>query len=379
MTASATSISTWGNYWRNTREARATGPDEILNELTKQKYLIGKLSRDAGALAVAGGSELRDTVKISAYSNARTYRPGETRNPSRGDSDKVIVSPWRLHETDRLVTEAEMQTNKGDQFAKFKNLEKSVKVDLWTDLCNYMETQLWAVPNATNMESLTIQPGQMYSIPVFITESGRRPPSWTTTIQQLDPTTETNWQNAVATYDSANPDSATDGIFAAFDDAMAQIDFEAPQGFEDYMANDDLNGLVICTNRDGYNLYQALCRSANNVTRAGPYDPSIGRPNWNGVPIRYVSALDTSQLDETGAVVGTAEGTYASQAYPAGKPRYFIINTKFAKLWYHPDHLWNEVEKDGGMQARDVMAHFLECWANLFFRSRRRHAIVRPA
>lgn len=379
MTASATSVSTWGNYWRNTREARASGPDEILNELTKRKYLIGRMSRDEGALAVAGGSELRDTVKLSDFSNSRTYRPGETRNPTRGDTDKVIVAPWRFHETDRLVTEAELATNKGDQFAKFKNLEKSVKVDLWTDLCNYMEAQLWAVPDPTNMESLTAQPGKMYSIPVFLTESGRRPPSWTTTIQQIDPTTDTKWQNEVVTYDSANLDDPTSGLFAAFDTAMAKIDYEAPEGFQQYMENDDLNGLVICTNLNGFNIFQALCRSANNVTRAGPADPSYAGPNWHGVPIRYISALDTSALDETGAVIGTSEGTYTSQAYPSGKPRFFIINTKYAKLWYHPDHLWNEVEKDGGIQARDVMAHFLECWANLFFRSRRRHALIRPA
>lgn len=378
MSATQTAVSAWENYWRNTREARASGPDEILNELTKRKYLIGRLSRNEGNLAVSGGGELRDTIKLSAYSNARTYKPGETRNPTRGNTDKTILSPWRFHEADRLVTEAEMATNKGDKFAMFKNLEKSVQVDLWTDLCNFMETQLWQRPDAANMESLVISPGLMYSIPVFITESGRRPPSWTTTIQQVDPTTETNWQNEVATYDSAALDDPTNGLFAAFDRAFAKIDYTAPEGFEQYMENDDLNGMVIATNLDGLGIFQALCRSANNITRAGPNDPSYHGPNWHGVPIRYISALDTALLDETGAVVGTSEGTYSGTAYPAGKPRFFLINTKYAKLWYHPDHLWNEVDKDGGMQARDVIAHFLECWANLFFRSRRRHAIITP-
>lgn len=384
MSAYPSSVSAFNNYLINTREARLTGPRELLNELTKQTYFYPEMARGRdGGVAVQSGREISDTVKITPFSNSRTYTPGDNRTSTRGPTDQRIFVPWRFHETERPYTEAEIDLNEGDEFTQFKNLEYSLMMDLHTDHINYLESLLWRVPDANNMESRTVKPGLAYSIPAFITETGLGSPTsagaWTT-VAGINPTNEANWRNKVVTYDSANPDDPFNGLFAAFDKMMPQLNFEVAGGYEKYMKSDDLRALKIATNLDGLNLFQSLLRSGNDSTRAGPQDPSYGMPQFKGVPLRYVSELDTAQLDETGGVIGTSVGTYTGQAYPTGKPRFFFINCKWLKVVFHPKHMMRETDPiSGGVQQRDTMSVFVESWCNVFPKSRRRHGLVRPA
>lgn len=383
MSSFPSSVSAFNNYLVNTREARLTGPREILNELTKNTYVFGEMARGRdGGIAIQSGREISDTVKVTPFSNSRTYTPGDDRTSTRGATDQRIFVPWRFHETERPYTEAEIDLNEGDEFTQFKNLEASLMTDLHTDHINFLETQLWQAPDFNNMESRTVQPGLMYSIPAFVTESGLQAPTsngtWTT-VAGLNPSNESNWRNKVSTYDSANPDDPRTGLFAAFDNLLPQIHFEVPGGYEKYMTNDDLRALKIFTNLDGMNLFQSLLRSGNDQTRAGPQDPAYGMPQFKGIPIQYVSELDTALLDETGAVINTTVGTYTTQAYPTGKPRFFCINAKFLKVVFHKKHMMRETDPiSGGIKQRDVMSVFMESWCNIFPKSRRRHGIIRP-
>lgn len=383
------SVSAFGNYLVNTREARLTGPRELLNELTKNTYLFAEMARGKdGGVAIQSGTEISDTVKISPFSNSRNYAPGDTRTTTRGATDKRIFVPWRFTETDRPYTEAEIDLNEGDEFTQFKNLEASLMTDLHTDHINFNEESLWRLPDATNMENRSAGVGlPQYSIPSIITESGGVAPTNTgawTTIASINPLTEVNWRSRVSTYDSANPDDPNNGLFAAFDNLMPQLEFVVPGGFEKYMENDDLRAMKIVTNLDGLNLFQSLLRSGNDQTRAGPQDPAYGMPQFKGIPIKYISTLDTALLDETGATAWNATtapaiGTYTNQAYPKGKPRFFFINAKYLKVVFHKKHMMRETDPiSGGVQQRDTMSVFVESWWNLFPKSRKRHGMVRP-
>lgn len=383
------SVSAFGNYLVNTREARLTGPKEILNELTKNTYLFAEMARGRdGGVAIQSGTEISDTVKISPFSNSRNYAPGDQRTTTRGATDKRIFVPWRFTETDRPYTEAEIDLNEGDEFTQFKNLEMSLMMDLHTDHINYNEDSLWRLPDATAMENRNAGVGlPQYSIPCFITESGGVPPTNTaawTTLAQINPSTEINWRSKVATYDAANPDDPTNGLFAAFDKMLPQLEFIVPGGFEKYMQSDDLRAMKCVTNLDGINLFQSLLRAANNETRAGPQDPAYGMPQFKGIPIKYIAALDTAPLDETGSTIGTptvtpVAGTYQNQAYPTGKPRFFFINAKFLKIVFHAKHMMRETDPiSGGVLQRDTMSVFVESWWNLFPKSRRRNGLIRP-
>lgn len=383
MSTFPSSVSTFNNYLVNTREARVTGPREILNDLAKNTYMFAEMARTSEAgLAIQSGREISDTIKLTPFSNSRTYTPGDNRTATRGPTDRRIFMPWRFHETNRPYTEAEIDTNEGDEYTQFKNLEFSITQDLKTDHLNFLETSLWRVPDFAQMESRTIQPGLMASIPMFITDSGLQFSTTygTNTIAGLSPQTETNWRNQVGTYDSANPDDAINGLFSAFDEMMIRLRFKRPPNMEKYMEDDELRALKICTNLDGLNMFQGLLRSANDQTRAGPQDPAYAMPQFKGIPIEYVSELDTALLETTGAVTGTTNGVEAGTAFPAGRARFYFINCKFLKVFFHRKHMMRETDPIlGGVQQRDTSTLFMESWCNTFPRSRKRQGIVRPA
>jgi hypothetical protein len=388
-------VSGFLNYLVNTRETRVFSATKIINALALQAYMLGEMIRGSNgemAKAKSSGREFRETVKLVPFSNTRTFLPGDERTPTRGTEDTPIIAPWRFHETNRPINDYEIDTNEGDMYAQFKDLKTSIMQGLYTDHINFMEAQLWAVPDGPNMENRNPSPtNKMYSLPVTITESGRQPPTsvWgaaaaTVTIQAASPFTLTNWRNPVATYDSTQLDDPQTGLFSAFDELMARLNFTPPPGYEKYMENDDLRALKICTNLDGLNAFQALLRDSNNSTRAGPQDPAYGMPVFKGIPVKWIPQLDLSLLDETGAVssplASVAEGTYTGQAYPAGKPRFFFVNARYLKSIFHPQHMMRETDPiTGGARQRDVNTVFLESVMNPMNFDRRRSGLIRPA
>lgn len=395
MSTFPSSVSGFLNYLVNTRESRVFSATKIINALAKQAYLMGEMIRGGSgdmAKAKSAGREFRETVKLVPFSNSRTFLPGDQRTPTRGTEDTPIIAPWRFHETNRPINDYEIDTNEGDQYVVFKDLKTSITQGLYTDHINFLEAQLWAVPDGANMENRNPSPtNKMYSIPSLITESGRQAPTavWgaagaAVTIQAASPFTLTNWRNQVSAFDSANVDDPQTGLFSAMDELMAKLQFTPPPGYEKYMENDDLRALKIVTNLDGLNMFQALLRDSNNSTRAGPQDPSYGMPQFKGIPVKWIPAIDEALLDETGAVssplASVAEGTYTNQAYPAGKPRFYFINCAYLKAIFHPNHMMRETDPiTGGAVQRDVNTVFLESVMNPMCFDRRRQGLIRPA
>lgn len=376
--------SQFNNFLVNTREARLTGPREIVNDLARLNYLWFDMARGTGGrVNIQSGREISDTIKLQPFSNSTMFVPGSSRSPSRGPTDVRIYVPWRMSETSRTWTEAEIDLNNGDAFTTFKDFETSLFMDLNTDHAGFLDDKLWTVPNQSLMEVRTQGENYLpYSIPTLITENGIRAPGWTTTVEFVDPSTaiNANWRNAVETYDAGAPENSRNGLFAAFDKMFLDIDYRPPAGLQRYFTNDNMKMLKIVTNKAGHVLMQRLIRDANNITRAGPQDPGYPDPQYQGVPIMYCAALDSALLEESGAVVGGAEGTYANTAYDNDRPRFFFINTKYLKIVGHQKHFLRETDpKEGSLDQRDTFAVWKETWWNLVCTSRRRQGLVRPA
>ena len=393
MSTFPSAVSGFLNYLVNTRESRVFSSTKIFNALAKQAYLMSEMVRGSSgemAKAKSSGREFRETIKLVPFSNSRTFLPGDERTPTRGTEDVAIIAPWRFHETNRPINDYEIDTNEGDMFVQFKDLKTSIMQGLYTDHINFMEAQLWNTPDGPNMENRNASPtNKMYSIPSIIVESSRQAPvsGWgavaTSTIHTASPNTLVNWRNQVSRFDSAQLDDPQNGLFSAFDEIFAKLQFVPPPGFEKYMENDDLRGMKIVCNLDGYNAFQSLLRDANNSTRAGAQDPSYGMPTFKGIPVKWIPAIDEALLDETGSVSSplgsVAEGTYTNQVYPAGKPRFFFINCNYFKAIFHPNHMMRETDPiTGGARQRDVNTVFLESVMNLMCFDRRRQGIVCP-
>lgn len=382
-------VTPFANYLVNTRQARFKGPKDIVNELTLQNYTFPDFMRnERSGVTVKGGSELRDVIKITEFSNFRPYIPGEVRTPSRGPTDQEYIVPWRFFENDRPVTDVEVSTNKDDAYAQFKDFEHSLMMDLQTDHGNGLEFQLWQRPNQALMAARAQTPGAlMLSIPAVMTENGVSAPGWgaTNPIQELRPDLNPRWRNQVAVYDQTDPEHPYDGVLAAFTDCVNKTRYKSWKGKEQWMQGSSsmVNyGACFYTSLGGLNLYQNLLRASNDHTRFGPQDPAYPHPLFNRIPVKHCAALDEALLDQTGAVTGdpAQPGTYSGTPYPANRPRFFFVVYEWLKLWFKKGKLFNEDgPKDGGAIQRDVNTMFIESHCNTFTRSRRRLCIIRPA
>lgn len=367
-----TTLSAFTNYILANREARLTGPREIINDAVPNNFLLGKmLKRRSIKDVVRSGTHIEDRIKLLNQGNFGPYVPGSIRTLNRRQTIFANKWAWRTYENHLPVLETELDMSEGDEYTVFKRYKDTLDTDLMTDHIQGLESLLWNRPNATTMESMTLQGGDMYSILCYVTENGLAPPGWTT-VAQLAPATYENWRNPFETYDASNIDHITNGIFAAFDRAHPRIGYEVPEGKAQYYENDDLNKLIICTNLNGRTLYSQLLRAGNDSHRAGPQDPSYGNPVWQGVPVMWANALDTANVDQSG-------GSYTEQPYPTGRPRYFMLNCKYIFPVFHPKHMMNKRDPiNAGALQRDVDALYVESWGNLICRSRKRHAVIRP-
>lgn len=377
--------STFANFLVSTREAVLTDPKTILNDLQLNTYLMPEMAKsDDGGLAIKGGDQITEIVKITEFDNFNEYKPGQDRTSTRGPTDRKAIMPWRFMENNVAYTDAEITLNEnGDEYTQIKSLAFSLRQQLQTNHINGLERRLFRQPDGAQMEDLSVQPGQMASIPMFITDSGLHFSTAfataKTTVAQLSPTTESNWRNRVARYLSGSPDDPVQGLFSAFDEMIARLEFLVPGGYEKYMENDNFRAMKILTNLDGYNLFQAMLRAQNNQTRAGPQDPAYGMPQFKGIPVRYIASLDDATLQTTGAVTNVTNGTEAGTAFPDGQPRFYFVNCKYLKFFFNPKNLMRETDPiNGGVIQRDTDTLYKVTWGNIFARSRKRQGIIRP-
>ena len=374
-------VSAFGQWVNLTREAPLTNADDIVNDAAKRNYFFGRLMKNRGADVIrdAAGQYFVDKIKLTDSGGFINYQPGDERTYSRTNTSKTIQIPFRFHENSTLYTQAEVMFNDGkDQETIWKNFKRSLMQDLYTAHWNGLESRAWARPDGDIMEPNSATPGLMYSIPAFITENenGSTPylaPGWgsQTTLQQVNPGTESNYRNAVIRYDHTAPYGSS-GIFQAMDNMMLTIRFDPPPSKSEYFENADLNRLMIVTNKNGVNVYSQGLRESNDQTRAGPQDPSYGKPQFKGIPIEYAAQLDEALLDET-------TGVYSGTAYPDGKPRYFFINGNYLFPVFHKSKMMDLVGPiDGGAARPDTEVLLLDTWCNFVCRSRKRQGIIAP-
>lgn len=394
-------MSTYGNTisafstWLNLeREQVLTSPEKFVNEAVQHSYLWPELMRSRDAedmLRPVSGKYFTERILIRDQVNGGFYSPGDDRNPTRVSNDATINIPLRFMENPWPFTEPELEQGEGDEYTRFKSYRDWMMASLRTRHINLLESAIWAVPNQGDMEAgstsadAAARPGAAYSIPTFITEgssagasAGTIPPASNgtfTTIQGLNPVTVgTAYQNPISKYDTTALDDENQGLFAAFDDMMLKLKWVPPAGYEQYMENDDLRKLKICTNKNGRAIYQQRLRSSNDLTRSGPQDPSYGMPQFMGFPVAYISQLDSALLEQNPIA------TYTTAAYPDGRPRYFFINCRYIVPVFKANHFFSLVgPTDNGTRQRDAKAYFLDSWWNLACRSRPRGGgIVRP-
>lgn len=334
--------------------------------------------QDPGKL-IRGGGYVEDMAILGTGGAARWYRPSEVRSPSNGEGTANYRYNFRFAEADKSWNQQQIKAQAGgDNLTKFKNFRKVLDMQLHTAMCNFLETAFWAPPDANLMESLapTDGKGAAYSFPALVNHSTNTLPvanstsgsSAFTTIGNISPATNANWQNQVGTYNSGNLDSATDGLFTAFDSMTMDIGFESVPGFSAFRDTTEFAKLGIFTNKQGRMKFIGQVRDRNCDLRAGPQDPAYGNPVWNGVPVEFVEQLNTALVDPS--------ANYTT-AYPDSKPPFWFLNFNFIEIAFQQDAFMSKVGPvNGGRTQPDTDTMFINTHPAVICSSRRRQGVL---
>lgn len=363
-------LPTFTDFMLATKVHKITSAREILNDAVENTYLIGEMLRGKeNAQVVRTGSRIKDSVRLNEAGSFEFYQPNATFSPQDRDTLTDVSLDWRFAKTDFGYNDETITLNEGNPEDIYVNLKQKYKGDASTDMMNGMERALWAVPNATTMEAGSGDDPPAFSVSAFINEDATTG-HWTgfTTVMGVNPATETRWDNQRSTYNAANPSDDETGVLAAFDEMFLDVLFESPDSTSEYFENDRLRAMKIVTNRDGHKLYKRLLRGGNDVFQS-PQDPQYNNPRYAGIPVKYISTLNTALLDQ-------ANGT----AWASGEPRFIWMNLMFLFPIFHTRGYLEQVGPvPGGITQPFSHAVYFRVWYNIFCRSRQRQGIISPA
>ena len=360
------SLASFNAFVRATGVKVATNPDDILNDAVKNTYMLGRMlkGRDA-AQSVQSGQKIVDRIQLNDVGTAEFYHPNEDLDIQNVDSLISISVDWRFIADHYSYTEQEITLNSGDPQTYYKNLLKSKRQACHTSLYNKIENALWGAPSNSQMEA---SDGKVpYSIASLITVDGLAPTGFTTLLT-VNPTNETGWRNQVETYDSDTPTDTNSGLVRAMDRMWHKVQFIAPMGgAQEYYNNDRLQRMVIATNLDGVTLLQTLTRDSNDrLTPANNLGWIAGKVAYSGLPVEYISTLDTALVNNGSAI-------------PSGQPFFYYINLEFLYPIFHSEKYMTE--KDPMQHPRQPFSYVVwkTTYYNIFMRSRKRQGLISAA
>lgn len=363
-------VLTYTDFLIGTKVAKITSPNEILNEAQRNTYLLrDMLSAQTPSKIVRAGQRIKDTIKLSQAGSFSWYVPNATFTPRDRDTLVDIFIDWRFAKTDYAYSDEIIALNEGTSEDVYVNLKHSKQQDAAIDMMEGLEDSLWARPVFSTMEQGMGEDPPMFSVPVFVTESGQGfNGSWGNVIMGLDSSVEERWRNQVESYDATAPLDEALGILPAFDAMWLKVKFESPDTASQYWEDDRLRAMKILTNRDGHVMYKRALRAGNDRF-VSPQDPAYNEPRYNGIPVKYIATLDTAPLTPTSAV-----------PWAAGEPRFYWLNCYYLMPVFHPYGWMEQVGPvHGGIQQPFTNAVYFRSWLNLFCRSRQRQGMVIPA
>lgn len=358
--------------------------DEIINEAQLRTYMLSIFLRGRGAADVfKSGSKIKDEIMFDEANTFQGTRPGQTHTWSNPQVQTEWETNWRFYIDHMAWTDQEIELNDYDSLtvdakvSLHKKIRRSKEQRMWTSIFNGMEARMWAEPVYADME---VDNGlHAYSIPAFINEETNGV-YWNATsnlLQNINAATESKWQCQQVTYDYddfLDIDRSGDGLVDGFDDVWLQAKFDTPDFSMGQMAfeSDAMTRQHIVTGRNGMLKFTSALRSLNDRT-VSPQDPSYGQPTYRGVPLKYISTLDTAAL-----YAGPNSTRVTESAATVNGPRYYFINSKYLRVFFHDKYYFKRKAPMVHPNQPDTTIQPCNVWWNLVARSLQRQAILYP-
>lgn len=347
-----------------------------------------------------GGNEIRFATFFQTGQVTHWHHAGATQEYQQPQKAVHGRAAWRFLITHKAWTLQTIELNEGggDQFDQFFRLREHLNQMEQTDLCDFLESHSWSEPEANEMESMTAgDEGKAYCVPAFINEytnglfnnSGTAGTQWTT-IHGIDPTSTVRGQNRfqhnVTVYSNevssvTNPSLLNKTIIGAFDRMWRKCHWEKPPRVQEYFSDPAYSKQQIFTSEAGQQAYTMALRPMQDLfVIAGRQDPAYPDPQYNFIPVKYVSALQTATLYPAGsasAITNNLAESSTELLYGSG-PRYYWINSNYLHPVWHSTYYFKEGEVMNHMNDPDSFVQISRTWGNFLCPSRMRHGLVRP-
>lgn len=413
-------LDTFVDVFLATSQAILTGPTALITEAQKRRTLLKQiLNSHEFSTMLQGGDTITDQIMFGENKTYGAYNPLQPKTPNFSNNLTEISVNWAFADASVSFSKHEKGINGINDYRstvramKFKDVIYSKWANLFVNVNNGMERELFAPPNSATMETVT-GGGTRVPLSVFctITEfgavyanqkpTGLMPPGFTT-VQNVSSTTQPLWTNPVQTYLTSGPGStatdtneatptdntitttnrAWDG-FGAMSKMYDRLYFEELAIRPEYGEVSDPEGFIFCSLR-GKSLWENNTALANNYLRNGPSNPAYAYAgtglNYNGVPVKYVEFMDFAGVwrdAEPGTIlsgefdVSTDEDGGALGNPQFEGPRYVWIVPKYFKVIMHKDHFLEEERPPASVFQPYERVVYFDCWHQTFNRSRQR-------
>ena len=406
-----TPLEVFDDFMLSTGPAIFSGPEELINEATKNTYILSRFLRGKDMSAVVqGGSKIRDQIFFDEESTFQDYIPNESftyENPQVLDQWEI---PWRFSVAHMSWTDQEIGLNSGDmsrsaRFHKYKTLKRSKEMNLWTSMMNGLEEQLWASPDAGEMETTTGR--TPYSISSLVNEhsaarfagfggtAAEHPgmdPVWIaaggSTVQGINPTTQRKWQNQKEIYVEAGTQGTNLHLFQAMDRMWKKLRFDALPVYANFSERPTNPGFIACS-LSGSTQYENALRQNQDWFRYGGQDAAYPHPTYRNVDVIYISDLDEAALYTKGSGVAyaaedgvealTGDAPSATEGLGFNGPRYYFLNGKYMKKTIHRERYFTKKEPFSPSSQPYTRICPVDIWHNNNVCSRQRLGIISPA
>ena len=371
--------------------------DVAFNTYTTRHFKAGKEMYET----IQGGDFITDTVLLDFTSTWTRYDPNVDIQYTQEQTGDEWVVRWSFAYTQVAWTKQDLKLNRhsmGKKYRtqKYKDVIRRKYQVMWTDACNEIEREMWAVPNRQRMEDVTTTGGPRipYSLPVINNEldngvyadaqlgSG----NGFTTTQQINGVTKSLWRNQRGFYSFGLSADLSAKMFAAFGSMFRKLRFEQLPKEPQYSDKTTLP-TFIATNSQGIAMYEYGLTSNQDLLRGmgsmGGADPAYPGPLYRGVPIEYISLLDTAAIYPTAASDALSDWDDDTNSPGSGQPgnagpRYHFFNGMYLNYVVHEDNYFDITPPRSPDRQPFSVFQAVDSWNNLVCRSRLRHGTLAP-
>jgi len=388
----ASALSTFNDFVDTTGPSFLTSAEDVVNEACRNNYLLRRFLRGKGPdETVQGGTKIKDTLMFDESNSFQFYQPNDTFTWSNPQVLENWEIDWRFAVDHMSWTDQEIELNVGGGMGKaarhqaYKKLKRTKEQRLWTSILNGMEDALFAAPDSTLMEGGGATATRPYSIPTFVNECTNANYRDQTagedfvTVQNLSGDTYSKWRPQQVTYASTTANNS-EAITAKMDQLFMDVEFTPPPSHQEYFETPSLNAQFIACSQAGQRIYvQQLREQQDTFVTSSRQDPSYMRPQYAGIDLERVVALDTyagyAGVDGAGTA-GTEQTATGTGNYKG--PRYYFINGNYMKSVFHASRYMysHPTMRHPNQPFTTIMP--VDSWYNFICRSRQRQGILYP-